>query len=78
MKTKFLGIDYGLKRTGLSITDTDKIFAFPFKTVDTSELIIQLKTLIEKENTPISSKAETKKPLEQVNISDLLALHKKS
>ena len=35
-------------------------------------------TLIEKENTPISSKVETKKPLERVNISDLLALHKKS
>ena len=35
-------------------------------------------TLIEKENTPISPKIETKKPLEQVNISDLLALHKKS
>ena len=35
-------------------------------------------TLIEKENTPTSSKVETKKPLEQVNISDLLALHKKS
>ena len=35
-------------------------------------------TFIEKENTPISSKIETKMPLEQVNISDLLALHKKS
>ena len=35
-------------------------------------------TLVEKENSPISSKVETKKPLEQVNISDLLALHKKS
>ena len=33
---------------------------------------------IEKENTLISSKIETKKPLQQVNISDLLALHKKS
>ena len=50
MKTKFLAIDYGLKRTGLSITDTDKIFAFPLETIDTSELIIHLKTLIEKEN----------------------------
>ena len=50
MKTKFLAIDYGLKRTGLSITDTDKIFAFPLVTIDTSELIIHLKTLIEKEN----------------------------
>ena len=35
-------------------------------------------TLIEKENVNVSSKIETKKPLEQVNISDLLALHKKS
>lgn len=50
MKTKFLGIDYGLKRTGLSITDTDKIFSFPLETVDTLKLIIYLKTLIEKEN----------------------------
>ena len=34
--------------------------------------------LTEKENLNASSKIETKKPLEQVNISDLLALHKKS
>ena len=32
----------------------------------------------EKEKINVSSKIETKKPLEQVNISDLLALHKKS
>lgn len=37
-----------------------------------------LNTLNEKENISVSSKIETKKPLEQVNISDLLALHKKS
>ena len=36
------------------------------------------KTSIESENVPFSAKIETKKPLEQVNISDLLALHKKS
>ena len=35
-------------------------------------------SLIEKKNINISPKFETKKPLEQVNISDLLALHKKS
>ena len=35
-------------------------------------------TLVEKENLNVSSKIESKKPLEQVNISDLLALHKKS
>ena len=32
----------------------------------------------ENEKINVSSKIETKKPLEQVNISDLLALHKKS
>ena len=36
------------------------------------------KTSIERENITFSPKIETKKPLEQVNISDLLALHKKS
>ena len=35
-------------------------------------------TYIEKENVNVSSKNQSKKPLEQVNISDLLALHKKS
>ena len=50
MKTKFIGIDYGLKKTGISITDTEKIIAFPLETVNTSELIIHLKNLIEKEN----------------------------
>ena len=35
-------------------------------------------TSVEKENVNISSKIESKKPLEQVNISDLLALHKKN
>ena len=35
-------------------------------------------TSIEKATMNVSSKIETKKPLEQVNISDLLALHKKS
>ena len=36
------------------------------------------KSFVGKENSSVSSNIETKKPLEQVNISDLLALHKKS
>ena len=48
--TKFLAVDYGLSRTGLSISDSDKIFAFPLETVDTKKLIIYLTSLIEKEN----------------------------
>ena len=48
--TKFLAIDYGLLRTGLSISDSDKIFAFPLDTMETNKLINYLSTLIEKEN----------------------------
>ena len=32
--SKYLGIDFGLKRIGLSITDREKIFAFPLKTIE--------------------------------------------
>ena len=31
--SKYMGIDYGQKKIGLSITDDDKIFAFPLETV---------------------------------------------
>ena len=48
--TKFLAIDYGLLRTGLSISDSDKIFAFPLDTMETNKLINHLSTLIENEN----------------------------
>ena len=48
--TKFLAIDYGLSRTGLSISDFDKIFAFPLDTMETDKLINYLSNLIEKEN----------------------------
>ena len=48
--TKFLAIDYGLSRTGLSISDPEKIFAFPMETVETNQLINRLTDLIESEN----------------------------
>ena len=47
--TKFLAIDYGLSRTGLSISDPEKIFAFPLETVETNQLINRLTDLIENE-----------------------------
>ena len=31
--SKYIGIDYGQKKIGLSVTDNDKIFAFPLETV---------------------------------------------
>ena len=48
--TKFLAIDYGLSRTGLSISDREKIFAFPMETVETNQLINRITGLIESEN----------------------------
>ena len=31
--SKYVGIDYGQKKIGLSVTDDDKVFAFPLETV---------------------------------------------
>jgi putative Holliday junction resolvase len=47
--TKYIGIDYGKKRTGISISDYDKIISFPLETVETSNLIKFLKDLTKKE-----------------------------
>ena len=47
--TKYIGIDYGKKRTGLSISDYDKIISFPLETVETKNLINFLKDLTKKE-----------------------------
>ena len=47
--TKYIGIDYGKKRTGISISDYDKIISFPLETVETTNLINFLKDLIKKE-----------------------------
>ena len=46
---KVLSIDFGLKRTGLALSDESKIFAFGLKTVDSRELMEELKVLITKE-----------------------------
>lgn len=46
---RILAIDYGLKRTGLAVTDPLKIIATPLTTVDTSVLLDYLKTYFAKE-----------------------------
>jgi len=48
--TKYIGIDYGIKRTGVSISDYNKAISFPLDTIDTSKLIIYLEDLIQNEN----------------------------
>ncbi len=47
--TKYIGIDYGKKRTGISISDYEKIISFPLETVETINLLNFLKDLIKKE-----------------------------
>lgn len=48
--SKILAIDYGRKRTGLAISDENRIFAFGHNTVETKNIQQELKKLIEKEN----------------------------
>ena len=47
--TKYIGIDYGRKRTGISISDYDKKISFPLETVETINLLNFLKDLTKKE-----------------------------
>ena len=47
--TKYIGIDYGKKRTGISISDCEKIISFPLETVETVNLLNFLKDLTKKE-----------------------------
>jgi putative Holliday junction resolvase len=46
---KMLGIDFGLKRTGLAMTDAANIIASPLEYVESSELMGRLIALVEKE-----------------------------
>lgn len=46
---KVLAIDFGLKRTGLALSDESKIFAFGLKTVESKLLMNELKQLVVKE-----------------------------
>tara|TARA_B100000902_G_scaffold100720_1_gene103075 strand:+ start:400 stop:831 length:432 start_codon:yes stop_codon:yes gene_type:complete len=49
LKTKYLGIDYGRKKTGISISDQNKIISFPLETIQTKNIIPYLKEIIVKE-----------------------------
>jgi putative holliday junction resolvase len=48
--SRILAIDYGLKRTGLAVTDPLKIIATPLTTVETKDLVAYLKAYVAKEN----------------------------
>lgn len=47
--SKVLAIDFGLKRTGLALSDESKTFAFGLKTIESKTLMSELKQLVVKE-----------------------------
>ena len=47
---RILAIDYGIKRTGLAVTDPLKIIASPLETVPTDRLIVFLKSYLESQD----------------------------
>ena len=46
---KILAIDFGLKRTGLALSDDSKLFAFGMDTIESKQLMATLVTLVPKE-----------------------------
>ncbi|MCH2225375.1 MAG: Holliday junction resolvase RuvX [Crocinitomicaceae bacterium] len=46
---KIIAIDFGLKRTGLALSDNEKTFAFGLETIDSKNLMDRLVKLSEKE-----------------------------
>ena len=46
---RILAIDYGVKRTGLAVTDPLQIIATGLETIETSKLVVFLKGYFEKE-----------------------------
>jgi putative Holliday junction resolvase len=47
---KILAVDYGFRRIGLAITDTNQIIASPFKTIETDKWISEFHRIIPSEN----------------------------
>ena len=47
--SKILAIDFGLKRTGLALSDELQMFAFGLKTIESKILMDELKLLVTKE-----------------------------
>jgi putative holliday junction resolvase len=48
--SRILGIDYGTKRIGLSISDESHKLAFPYETIDRDDIIKRLREICKKES----------------------------
>ncbi len=58
---RIIAIDFGLKRTGLAVTDALKTIAFPLKTIDSKELMQELQALHKQESIETIVLGEPKK-----------------
>ena len=47
---KAIAIDFGLKRSGIAITDDLQLFAFPHETIDSKDLMAYLEGFVPKES----------------------------
>lgn len=47
---KAIAIDFGLKRSGIAITDDLQLFAFPHETIDSKSLMAYLELVVPKES----------------------------
>lgn len=48
--SKIIGLDYGIKRVGVAITDSEKKIAFPLCTVSKKEVFVFLKNFFKEED----------------------------
>jgi putative Holliday junction resolvase len=71
---RILAIDYGLKRTGLAVTDELQIIASGLTTVKTEELLFFLKDYTSKEQVELFLVGEPKQMNNKVSESEVLIL----
>ncbi len=51
--SKYLGIDFGIKKSGVSISDSNKLICFPLETIETKNLLDYIKQISIDENIEI-------------------------
>ena len=51
--SKYLGIDFGIKKSGVSISDSNKLISFPLETIETKNLLDYIKQISNDENIEI-------------------------
>lgn len=51
--SKYLGIDFGIKKSGVSISDSNKLISFPLETIETKNLLDYIRQISIDENIEI-------------------------